>query len=129
MKGEAYYYVFSIMLVAYVFFYFVMLAYFKLTGKTLYGIKYKRNSTEYKSINKVLGKRHTIIASLLAPTSIINLLLEIRYLAHEHDPGDILIVMPIFIAVLTIIIFIKIYDEFIPLSKKRSNNKNNWPTV
>lgn len=126
--GEAYYYMFSIMLVAYVFFYFAVMVYFKLTGRTLYGLKFRANSTEYKSISRVFSKRNIIIASLLTPVSIVNLLFQIRYL-KQVDDGALLIAVPIFIAVTTIVVFIKIGDQLAPKSRKRPNNKKEWSIV
>jgi hypothetical protein len=129
MKGETYYFMFSVVFFTEVLLYLGMFGYYRLTGRTLYGIKYKRNSVEYKNIHRVFRKRNIIIALILLPVFGVNLLLEVRYLEEIHNPGNILTIIPVLLAVTTLITFIKVYDQFRPKNKRQSDSKNDWPIV
>lgn len=86
MAGETYYFSFSIVFVEVALLWLINLIWLRASGKTTFGLYYKRGTPEYKRVVKLASNRNISVCTLIALAFVANLSYGMNRLMHFKNP-------------------------------------------
>jgi hypothetical protein len=115
MAPETYYFFFSILAVIAPGAYVANMAYYRVKGKNLVGLKFKPGTADYELMRKHSSNRGLVILGVVTLVGIVNLILDIYRLLHLPNQGDVLFLLifaPSLVIVIAVAVTAKIYRQF-----------------
>lgn len=121
MAANTYYFFFSLILVFGVLFHLTNVMYFRASGKTILGNKYRSGTPEYQTLQRLSSTRNMAIVLVLALLFAANLAFDIYRILHLREQGYshfILIFAPVSLLLLALVIFATSRDRLRRIGKR-----------
>jgi heme/copper-type cytochrome/quinol oxidase subunit 4 len=115
MAPETYYFIFSILAAFAPGVYLINVAYYRVKGKTLVGLKFKPGTADYKLMQKHSSNSGLAILGLITLLGVANLIFDVYWLLHlenQEYARFALIFIPLVVLFITAVVIIKIYKQF-----------------